>query len=323
VQTLATVSTPLAVSVPLAVTVTTWLKPLWLVLAGALVVLGLLAMASQLLRLAFPKIHAVARTTTKEALSQPLFWVLLSLGAGLIVLFPFVPYFTLGEDIKFVKECGLQLMMVLSIIMAVWTASVSVAEEIEGQIALTLLSKPIGRRQYIVGKFLGILGPVALMFLVLGPLFLGSVSFKVVYDAREMALPDPTWEACRDEVIQIAPGLALSFMEAVVLSSIGVALSTRLPLAPNLVICAAVYVLGHLMPTLVATAAKQFAIPYFIAQLLATILPSLENFNISTAVSMGKEVPLEYVAVAAVYCVVYTLLAMLLALLLFEDRDLG
>jgi ABC-type transport system involved in multi-copper enzyme maturation permease subunit len=38
---------------------------------------------------------------------------------------------------------------------------------------------------------------------------------------------------------------------------------------------------------------------------------------------MGKEVPLEYVAVAAVYCVVYTLLAMLLALLLFEDRDLG
>jgi ABC-type transport system involved in multi-copper enzyme maturation permease subunit len=64
--------------------------------------------------------------------------------------------------------------------------------KIEGRTALTLLSKPVSRRQFILGKFLGILMPVAIMFVVLGALFLASVSYKVVYDARETAQADPT-----------------------------------------------------------------------------------------------------------------------------------
>jgi ABC-type transport system involved in multi-copper enzyme maturation permease subunit len=104
------------------------------------------------------------------------------------------------------------LIMVLSIVMALWTASTSIADEIEGRTALTLLSKPVGRREFILGKFVGILVPVAIMFLVLGALFLASVSYKVVYDARETAQSDPTLLDCQQEMLQIAPGLALAFM---------------------------------------------------------------------------------------------------------------
>ena len=130
-------------------------------------------------------------------MSQPLFYVLLAIGVFGLILFPFIPYNTLGEDIKMVKDEGLTLIMVLSIIMALWTASVSIADEIEGRTALTLLSKPVGRRQFILGKFLGILVPVAIMFLVLGAMFLASVSYKVVYDARETAQPEPTLAECQ------------------------------------------------------------------------------------------------------------------------------
>ena len=181
-------------------------------------------------------------------MSQPLFYVLLAIGVFGLILFPFVPYNTLGEDIKMVKDEGLTLIMVLSIMLALWTASVSIADEIEGRTALTLLSKPVGRRQFILGKFLGILVPVAIMFLVLGAMFLASVSYKVVYDARETGPAEPTLADCQTEMLQIAPGLLLSFMEAVVLTAISVAISTRLPMLANLMICAAIYVLGHLVP---------------------------------------------------------------------------
>jgi ABC-type transport system involved in multi-copper enzyme maturation permease subunit len=276
-----------------------------------------------LLRWVVPKVAAIGWSTAKEALSQPLFYVLLTIGVFGLILFPFVPYNTLGEDIKMVKDEGLTLIMVLSIILALWTASVSIADEIEGRTALTLLSKPVSRRQFILGKFLGILVPVAIMFLVLGALFLASVSYKVVYDARETAQGDPTWQQCRGEMIQIAPGLALAFMETVVLTSISVAISTRLPMLANLIICASIYVLGHLVPILANSAVGQIEYVSFVANLLAAILPVLDHFNISAGISTGQQVPGEYMAWAALYCLVYSSVAMLLALLLFEDRDLA
>ncbi len=215
------------------------------------VALWLLAIAVVVLRLAAPKVAAIAWTTAKEALCQPLFYVLLGFGAFMLVcMFPFLPYNTFGEDLKVVKETGLTLIMLLAVLLALWTASTSIADELEGRTALTVLSKPISRRQFILGKFLGVLGPVLILFIVLGALFLGSVSFKVVYDAREMSLPDPSWRDCWHEMVQIAPGLGLAFLEAVMMTSISVAISTRLPMLPNLAICASIYVLGHLVPML-------------------------------------------------------------------------
>ncbi len=301
----------------------TWLKPLWLVAVGLLIAVAALMALGALLRWVAPKIAAIGWTTSKEAMSQPLFYVLLAIGVFGLILFPFVPYNTLGEDIKMVKDEGLTLIMILSILMALWTASVSIAEEIEGRTALTLLSKPVGRREFIMGKFLGILVPVAIMFIVLGALFLASVSFKVVYDARETSQGDPTLADCQREMLQIAPGLLLAFMEAVVLTAISVAISTRLPMLANLIICASIYVLGHLVPILANSAVGQIEFVRFVANLLAAILPVLDHFNVSAGISTGQEVPGEYLAWAGLYCLVYSSVAMLLALLLFEDRDLA
>jgi ABC-type transport system involved in multi-copper enzyme maturation permease subunit len=306
-----------------ATTASIWLTPLWLVGVGLVAGFAVLMILGWLVRLAAPKVAAIAWTTSKEAMSQPLFYVLMTIGIFGLIIFPFVPYNTLGEDIKMVKDEGLTLIMVLSILMALWTASVSIADEIEGRTALTLLSKPVGRRQFIFGKFMGILVPVAIMFLILGALFLASVSYKVVYDAREGAQTEPSLAECQREMLQIAPGLLLAFMEAVVLTAISVAISTRLPMLANLIICAAIYVLGHLVPILANSAVGQFELVRFVANLLAAILPVLDHFNISAGISTGQQVPGEYMAWAALYCLVYTSVAMLLALWWFEDRDLA
>ena len=177
--------------------------------------------------------------------------VLAVLILGVVLLSPLIfpipslmysPYNTFGEDIKMLKETGLMLILVLGLVVALWSAATSIFEEVEGKTALTILSKPITRRQFILGKYLGIVWPVAVLFIVLGLVFLVTISCKVVHDSREnLAADELTWQLCHWEMIRTVPGLLLEFMETLVLAAMSVAVSTRLPMLANLVICASIY----------------------------------------------------------------------------------
>jgi ABC-type transport system involved in multi-copper enzyme maturation permease subunit len=270
----------------------------------------------------FPRVSAIALATTKSEIAQPLFLILVALGMFLLVLFQFLPYNTFGEDIKMLKDSGLTLIMLMGIIQGVWAASNSISEEIDGRTALTVLSKPISRRQFIFGKLLGILWAVLLLFLLLGITLLVVVAYKPVYDAREMGSETLDWTVSHLEVMLTVPGLVLAFLEATVLVSLSVAISTRLPMLANFVICFSIYVLGHITP-LIVQSQIQFAPVVFVGQFIATILPVLDHFNIQAAVAAGRPVPLVYLLWALIYCVLYSSIAMLLALVLFEDRDLA
>ncbi|HEX6962591.1 MAG TPA: ABC transporter permease subunit, partial [Lacipirellula sp.] len=276
------------------------------------------------LRWLAPRTSVIAAATAKETIAQPLFTLLVSLGAVALVAYVFIPYNTFGEDVKMLKTTGMTTIKVLAIIMALWTASTSVADEIEGRTALTVLSKPVGRRQFILGKFLGIIWPIVLMFIILGVIFLVMVSFKVVYDARESSKTTPEWTECYLEVVRIIPGLVLAFLESVVIAAISVAVSTRLPMLPNLVICGSIYVLGHLAALIVkSSAADNIVFVQFVGRLLALVLPVLDHFEIEGAIAGATSVPLSYLGWAVVYSAVYSAAAMLLALFFFEDRDLA
>jgi hypothetical protein len=270
-----------------------------------------------------PGVSAIAVATAKEAIAQPLYILVMLGGAFALLAFIYIPYNTFGEDVKMLKDSGLTTIMVLAILVGLWTASVSVADEIEGKTAVTLLSKPISRRQFVIGKFFGIVWPLFLMFVVLGVILLIVVSYKVVYDARETSNPEPNWQQCYEAMIGTVPGLALAFMETVVLTAISVAISTRLPMLPNLIICGSIYVLGHLGPLIVQSSAGQIEFVAFIGKLIAVVLPVLDHFNVQAAVAGGVDVPMVYLGWALLYCVLYSTAAMLLALILFEDRDLA
>jgi ABC-type transport system involved in multi-copper enzyme maturation permease subunit len=274
-------------------------------------------------RTALPKTSAVALSTLKSEMAQPLFTILMMVGSVLVVLFIFIPYNTFGEDIKMLKDSGLTLIMVLCIVQAVWASSTSIADEIDGRTALTVLSKPIGRRSFIVGKFLGIGWTVAVMFIMLGILLLIVVAYKPIYDAKEAAESAPTWQGTHLEMISVVPGLVLAFLETLVLASLSVAISTRLPMIANFIICLTIYVLGHLTPLLVQSSVGEFEAVEFVANLLATVLPILDHFNIQAAIAAGVGVPYHYLGWSLVYCLIYGMIALLLALVLFEDRDLA
>jgi hypothetical protein len=145
----------------------------------------------------------------------------------------------------------------------------------------------------------------------------------MIYDARETSNELPTWQACYLEMSSVVAGLLLAFMETLILASLSVAISTRLPMFANFMICFTVYVLGHLIPLISQATEGRFEIVRFVGRFSAAIFPNLEAFDTQTAIAGGIAVPGTYLALSLVYTLLFCVVAMLLALILFEDRDLA
>lgn len=276
-----------------------------------------------LFRAAMPKVGAIAWVTAKETILQPLFLILAMVGIFGLFIFLFLSYHTLGEDIKIVVSQGLTLVKLLAVFLAVWSASTSIADEIEGKTALMILAKPVGRTKFVIGKYMGVMIAVTILFFILGFFFINSIGYKLVYDARELAREIPTQADCFAYILRILPGLVLAFFETIVLAAISVAISTRLPLLPNLTICLTLYALGHIVPIIAASnAAAQMPLVGFFANLIC-VLPVLDHFNMETAVAMDRTVPLAYLLWTGLYSFLFAVAALVLSLTLFDDRDLA
>ncbi len=270
-----------------------------------------------------PKVFAIAHSTFKTEVNQPLYLLILVIGALFTVGSIYVPYNTFGEDIKMYTAAGLTLIRVLAIFLAIWAASKSVAEEIEGRTALTVLSKPVGRRQFIFGKFTGISLAIAVMFIVLGLWFVIWTSYKPIYDYQEAAKGLCEWPQCFLESVRVIPGVFLCFLEVLIFVAISVAISTRFGILANFLICFSVYVLGHLTPLLVQSSLAEFEPVVVFGNLIAIVFPVLNHFDIQAAINTNSAVPYSYMGWSIIYTFLYGGMAMLLALVLFEDRDLA
>ena len=306
-----------------AFVIPTWIQVLKYVDLGALAVFLLFGITVLLIRNCLPKVGAVAWVTAKEALFQPLFVILTLVGIFALFIFLIIPYNTLGEDIKLVITQGITVVKLFAVFLAVWTASSTIADELEGKTALMALSKPLSRTKFIIGKYVGVMIAVTLLFLILGTFFVNTVSYKVVYDAREASKTVPTVIECTRAVYRILPGMALAYLETVILAAIAIAISTRLPLLPNLTLTLMIYLLGNIVPVIVQSSVGQFPMVVFVANIISVVLPCLDHFSMETAVAMEVTVPWEYVGVAVLYAGLYCGAMLIVSLLLFEDRDLA
>lgn len=290
----------------------------WWFFAGLFGLLAFLALVNY-----FTRTGSIARATTKEAVRQPIFLLLMAVGTLVMLANVYIPFFSLGDDTKMYIDCGLATILISSMLVAIWTASLSVAEEIEGKTAMTLLSKPITRREFILGKYLGIAQTTLWMVLYLGTVLISLIFLlKANLDAKEAAATVTSVERL-STALRVLPGLTLVFMEVAVMTAISVAISTRLPMLVNLTTCLAIFVIGHLTPVLVQSALKDVPFVKFVAQLLATILPALDNYNMSAAIAMDRTIPPDYIGYNALYSLCYVTAIILLAFILFEDRDLA
>ena len=98
-----------------------------------------------------------------ELIRQPIFLLLMT-GSVLFEIFLAVPYyFAFGDEMKLVKTSALAVMLLTGLFGAVLSASASLAREIRSGTALTVLSKPVGRAQFLFAKFAGLAGALTVL----------------------------------------------------------------------------------------------------------------------------------------------------------------
>ncbi|HYT94415.1 MAG TPA: ABC transporter permease subunit [Gemmataceae bacterium] len=308
----------------------------------------------------WPKVGAVALAAFRESLRQPMFWLLFVIALVLMLVVPFLPYFTLGEDLKMVKELGYDLIMLFTVVFVVIAAATSISEEIEGRTAVTLMSKPISRRQFLLGKFVGLFTSGLVLVVLLGWFMVWMFLLKVWFDP---ALPNPQDKTEEPALVKAAgeyaptresagflrgmalwaddirpgeirigsyealPGLIILSGQVMILLALAVALATRLPMMVNIPVCLIFYFLGHLAPVLVQVSQDRFPLVKFMAQVFDLVLPGLEHFNLGPTIVRDAPLPRAefalYTANVSLYAIMYTAIALLFGLILFEDRDLA
>src|SRR3954452_4301880 len=110
----------------------------------------------------------ILRHTFLEAIVQPIYPILLAIGAGILVVFAMLPFFTLGEDTAMFKSVALDVILILVLVSTLFATSKSIYEEIEDRTMLTLMSKPVSKWEVLVGKYLGIVLAAFVAVAVLG-----------------------------------------------------------------------------------------------------------------------------------------------------------
>jgi len=116
------------------------------------------------------KVGGVAVNAFGELIRQPVFLLLFTLGPIFCVFLSLPSYFGFGGtssgpvnfDIEMVKDGALTVAFLVGLGAAVLFAATSISREIESGTALAVLSKPVGRIHFLVGKYLGIIGALTL-----------------------------------------------------------------------------------------------------------------------------------------------------------------
>ncbi|MBS33896.1 MAG: hypothetical protein CMO68_05765 [Verrucomicrobiales bacterium] len=123
----------------------------------------------------------IAYNAFMEVAQQPVYLLLMAGSCFFCVFLSVVPYFGFGDDIQMVKTSTLAVMLVTGLFGAVLCASSSVAREIRSGTALAVLSKPVGRARFLLGKYAGLSGALAL--LVFANLVACLLASRMAYDA--------------------------------------------------------------------------------------------------------------------------------------------
>jgi len=103
------------------------------------------------------KVYAVAANTFVESIRQPVYGVVLGLAVVLILISPYITMFTLQQSPRLIVDMGLATTMLAGLLLSAFTASSVISDELENRTVLTVIAKPVGRGEFILGKFLGVI----------------------------------------------------------------------------------------------------------------------------------------------------------------------
>jgi Cu-processing system permease protein len=254
---------------------------------------------------AFRRLWAVAYNTHLESVRQRLFVGLLFFAFLLMTSSLILKDIAVNQDPKILKDIGLAATEFFGTLIAIFIGSDLIGRDIERRTLHLLLVKPLGRTEFIVGRYLGLCSTIVTSVLLMtGGLMLALATAHATF----------SWG--------IAKAVVAIILQLLVTGAISAFLSTTssrsLALIGSTIIC----VLGRMTDVLKNASIVLKGFPDWLGKALYYSVPNLQNFDLKTHAVYGDAIPNEILFGLAGYAFAYIAVLLSLAALAFHRRDL-
>ncbi len=251
-------------------------------------------------------VSAVARNTFREAVRDRVLYLFVGFAVVVLVGSKLFGLLTVGDEAKVILDLGLAGIQFAAMLIAVFMSLILIGREIERQTVVTVLSKPVRRSEFLVGKYVGLVAVVLVNLVAMAVLL---VLLAWAYGGR--------W------VPMVFLGAAMTLVEMLVLSAFAVLFSVVTRPMLGSIMTLSVFVVGHLTQDLwLLTRHLSGAIAGWVVPAVYYALPNLERFNFKTEIVHGLQIPWSAVAWSVVYGGAYATLVLVIACWRFERKDL-
>jgi ABC-type transport system involved in multi-copper enzyme maturation permease subunit len=256
----------------------------------------------------FWRITAIARNAFREAVRDRVLYnlvlfVLLLTGASI-----FIGELSGGQERKVIVDLGLSAMLLFGVFIAIFVGVGLVYKEIERRTIYAVFSKPVGRGEFLVGKYFGLCLTLLVNVLVMGV----GVSLALVYVSHG-------WDPL---ILTIWPAVLLIYLELMLLTAVALLFSSFSSPALSALLTFMVFVIGHFSADLKILAASLNSIS---ARWLFTglyyLLPNLANYSFITPAAHGRAPSSSFVFATALYAFIYIVVVLSAATLVFSRRN--
>lgn len=132
----------------------------------------------------FQQTFAIARNTFFESIRQPIMLVVLLVATIAIVLSNPLAAFTMEDDQRMLIDLGLATVFLCGCLLAAFIATNVLGREIDNRTVLTVVSKPVSRPLFLLGKFVGVAASMSLGTLYMAIVFMITEQHTVLQTAR-------------------------------------------------------------------------------------------------------------------------------------------
>lgn len=259
-------------------------------------------------RIGLNKIGVIALNTFRESVRDRVLYNLVLFVLILVGASVFISELSVNQETKFIATLGLSSMLVFGALIAIFIGVGLVYKEIDRRTLYNLLSKPVHRHEFIIGKYFGL----CLTLLVNSAMMLVAIELALMYvNHGYNSLQWPVLIAGLFIYIELALLVAIALMFSSFSTPMLAALFTF-----------ALYVIGHFSADLkLAAGLSQSQVVRAVLNLAYYLIPNLKNFNFITQASHGEVVEATRAIWAILYAVVYISLLLSAAVLIFQRRN--
>lgn len=252
------------------------------------------------------KILAIALNTAREAIRNRILYSILFFAALMVGIAAIFGAASVGDQMKFIKDFSLMSISLFGVIIAIVLGVNLLHQELGKKTIFNILSKPVARWQFMVGKFLGLFATLSLIVALMCTTLI--VFLSILEGKLDSGLVLASGTALAELMVVIA--VALFFSSLVVTPTLA-GLFTAATFVAGRSANYLQYFLKHEYPGSVQT----------LAHGLSWALPRLDRFNIADQVVYGDRVEPTYLLALFAYAVAYSGILLLLSVGLFSRRE--